>query len=228
MTRFWKWTLPALILAAGVTFGLLVGQPEAQQKTVLVSQKVAAGPTLDGMMKDAYKDAQPLTFKVLGGRHLQGGATDVTMRSVYTDDMIYFLVQYKDPTLSAQREPWQKQADGSWKKLGDPNDKGGDNNLYYEDKISIFWNINSPAFDKTGCLSACHVGEGKPYGNMYTPAAAERESLAMSARSRRFFLFRPHDVAAKRKPLGKRARAGIRPERFKVPGEAGFIRRGRV
>ena len=38
--------------------------------------------------------------------------------------------RYKDPTNSVRRMPYQKQADGSWKKLGDPNDKGGDDNLY--------------------------------------------------------------------------------------------------
>jgi hypothetical protein len=67
-----------------------------------------------------------------------------------------------------------KQADGSWQKLKDPNDKGGDNNLYYEDKMALIWNISSPAFEQKGCLSACHTGEGKPYGNKYTPSAGER------------------------------------------------------
>ncbi len=174
MRRTWIWTLAALVLTTGVALGLLVGQPEAQQKNVLVGKKVAAGPTLDGVMDDVWKTAQPLTVKALGGKNLPGGSTEVTMRSLYTDDMVYLFVEYKDATESVRREPWQKQADGSWQQLKDPNDKGGDNNLYYEDKVSIFWNINSPAFEQKGCLSACHTGEGKPYGNMYTPSAAER------------------------------------------------------
>jgi len=174
MRTSWKWTIPALLLVAGMVLGLLVGQPEAQQKNVLVAKKVAAGPTLDGTMKDAWKDAQPLTVKALGGKNLPGGSTEVTIRSVYTDDMVYFLVQYKDPTDSIQREPWQKQADGSWKQLKDPNDKGGDNNQYYEDKLAMIWNISSPAFEQKGCLSACHTGEGKPFGNKYTASAGER------------------------------------------------------
>ncbi len=174
MSGSWKWTLPALLVAAGVALGLLVGQPEAQQKNLLASKKVAAGPTLDGTMKDAYKDAQPLTVKAVGGKNLPGGSTEVTIRSVHTDDMVYFLIQYKDATQSFQRAPWKKQADGSWVKLKDPNDKGGDNNLYYEDKLAILWAINSPAFEQKGCLAACHTGEGKPYGNMYTASAGER------------------------------------------------------
>ena len=168
MSRFWKWTAFATLLAAGLALGLLVGQPEAQQKNILISKKVAAAPPMEPMMGDAWKDGAPLAFKVVGGKNLPGGTTDVTMRSVYTEDMVYFLVEYKDPTDSVRREPWQKQADGSWKQLKDPNDKGGDNNLYYEDKLAILWAINSPAFEQKGCLSACHTGEGKPYGNKYT------------------------------------------------------------
>jgi DNA-binding beta-propeller fold protein YncE len=45
--------------------------------------------------------------------------------------MIYFLIQYADPTESKRRAPYQKQPDGSWKKLSDPNDKGGDDNVVY-------------------------------------------------------------------------------------------------
>jgi hypothetical protein len=172
--RKWTWTIPGLLIVAGVVLlGLLVGQPEAQQKNVLIAKKVAAGPTLDGVMDDAWKEAPPLAVKVLGGKNLPGGTTEVTMRSVYTGDMIYFLVQYKDATDSVKREPWVKQADGSWKQLKDPNDKGGDNNLYYEDKLAIIWNISSPAFEQKGCLSGCHTGEGKPYGNKYTASAGE-------------------------------------------------------
>jgi hypothetical protein len=175
--KSWKLTIPTLVLAAGIGLGFLVGQPEAQQKNTLVSKKVAAGPTLDGTMKDAWKDAAPLMVKVIGGRNLPGGSTEITIRSVYTDDTVYFLAQYKDPTESTQREPWQKQADGSWKQLKDPDDKGGDNNKYYEDKLAILWSINSPAFEQRGCLSACHTGEGKPYGNKYTAGAGERLDL---------------------------------------------------
>ena len=57
--------------------------------------------------------------------------------------MVYFLVQYNDPTESMRRGPFQKQADGSWKKLKDPADKGGDDNVYYEDKWAMIWNINN-------------------------------------------------------------------------------------
>jgi len=158
----------------GAILGLLAGQPEAQQKNVLVAKKVAAAPTLDGVVDDLWKGAPALTVKVVGGKNLPGGTTEVTIRSVYSGDMVYFLVQYKDETDSVRRGPWVKQADGSWQKLKDPNDKGGDNNLYYEDKMALIWNISSPPFEQKGCRAACHTGEGKPFGNKYTASAGER------------------------------------------------------
>ncbi len=76
---------------------------------------------------------------------------------------------------SVRRAPLQKQSDGSWKKLTDPNDKGGDDNIYYEDKWSIIWNVNDSiaGFNQNGCAVLCHVGEGKPFGNKYTANPGE-------------------------------------------------------
>lgn len=174
MKLTWRWGLPVFAVALGAALGLTVGAGDAQVKNQLTARKVAAAPSLDGAMDASWQGALPMTVKVLGGRGLQNGSTEVSVRAVYTTDTVYFLMQYKDETNSIRREPWQKQADGSWKKLGDPSDKGGDNNLYYEDKWAMIWNINSPTFEQRGCFSACHTGEGKPFGNKYTPNLGER------------------------------------------------------
>src|SRR3990172_1607972 len=158
MRGFWKWLLPVSSIGLVFILSVFISMPEAQQKNILVAKKVAAAPALDGTLDEAWKGAQPLTIKALGGKNLPGGSTEVTLRSVYSGDTIYFLMQYKDPTESLKRGPWVKQADGSWQKLKDPNDKGGDNNLYYEDKMAVIWTISSPAFEAKGCLSACHTG----------------------------------------------------------------------
>src|SRR5215468_9921242 len=177
MKRAWTWTIPIVAVSVAGGLALAIGQSDAQQKNVLVARKVAAAPALDGTMDAVWTASAPLSVKVVGGRGLQNGSTEVTLRAVYTADTAYFLMQYKDDADSVKREPWQKQPDGSWKKLVDPNDKGGDNNLYYEDKWAMIWNISSPAFEQRGCFSACHVGEGKPFGNKYTPSANERLDL---------------------------------------------------
>ena len=174
MTRSWKWIPAAVLVTAGLVIGLSAGALDAQPKNVLVAKKVSAPPPMEPAMSDAWKDALPLTVKVLGGKNLPGGSTEVTVRSVYAGVTIYFLVSYKDATQSYRRGPWVKQADGSWAKLKDPDDKGGDNNKYYEDKMAMIWNISSAAFEAKGCMSACHTGQGKPFGNKYTDAAGER------------------------------------------------------
>ncbi len=137
----------------------------------LVSVPVAEAPVLDGEVDALWADAEAITVKVAGGANM--GETEVSIKSVYANDMVYFYVTYADPTHSFMRSPWVKQEDGSWALLKDPNDKGGDNNLYYEDKMSFIWNINNsiPDFETLGCFTGCHAGEdseAKPYGNKYT------------------------------------------------------------
>lgn len=143
----------------------------------LVVAKVASAPALDGVGTDAaWASAKPLTVKLSGGANFGGtGETTATLKAVTSGDMIYFMLQYADPTQSLRRGPYQKQADGTWKKLSDPNDKGGDDNVYYEDKWSIIWNINDSiaGFNQNGCAVLCHVGEGKPFGNKYASKEGE-------------------------------------------------------
>jgi Ethylbenzene dehydrogenase len=177
MKRSSKVLLASLAAVNVVSLGFATGRPEAQQQNVLVSKKVASAPALDGSLDTVWSGARPLVVKAMGGRNLPGGSTEISLRSVVADDTIYFHVQYKDSTLSVRREPWQKQADGTWKQLKDPDDKGGDNNVYYEDKLALIWNISSPAFEQRGCMAACHTGEGKPYGNKYLPNANERADM---------------------------------------------------
>ena len=145
----------------------------------LVAVMAEVAPTLDGVADDAaWANAEEIVVPVSGGANFDGkGGADVHIKAVYTADEVYFLVTYTDPTESFLRAPWQKQEDGTWKKLKDPNDKGGDNNTVYEDKFSFLWPVGTVAnFDKAGCFTACHAGDNsdiKPYGNMYTASAGE-------------------------------------------------------
>ena len=173
-----RWKLGGFgVLLVGVALGTVAWPLEAQQKNVLVSKKAAAAPALDGTVDDAWKAAAALSVKAVGGRNFANGSSEITLRSLYAGDTVYFLMQYTDATESVKRSPWVKQADGSWKQLNDPADKGGDNNLYYEDKMAMLWNISSPAFEARGCMAACHTGEGKPFGNKYLPNAGERADI---------------------------------------------------
>jgi hypothetical protein len=167
-------------LAAAVALLAVAGCQTPQQAVppnTLVAAKVAAAPNLSALAADsAWARATPLTFKISDGVNFAGGKgeSQVTLKAVYTADMLYMLVQYQDPTDSVRRGPYQKQADGSWKQLKDPQNKGGDDNVYYEDKWAFLWPA-SPVrnFETQGCTVACHLGEGKPYGNKYTRTEGE-------------------------------------------------------
>jgi hypothetical protein len=162
-------------LPLGIAVALAFAGPAAAQN-VLTAVKVAEGPKSAALAADpSWAKAPELKFQVKSGQNFGGGMSNVAMKAVYTSDMIYLLVQYSDPTQSVRRSPFQKQADGTWTKLADPNNKGGDNNLYYEDKFAFIWNINNSikGFDTQGCMTTCHMGDGKPYGNKYTASEGE-------------------------------------------------------
>jgi hypothetical protein len=143
----------------------------------LVAVKTASAPTLDGVGDEVFwAEAEEIVINVAGGYN--GFTTEVHLKAVYTEDSVYFLMTYADPTESWFRSPWQKQEDGTWKQVKDPDDKGGDNNVYYEDKFAFIWPINNSIanFETAGCFTACHAGENsdtKPYGNKYTAAEGE-------------------------------------------------------
>jgi hypothetical protein len=171
--------LTALSIACTLLLGACATKEESSATNQLVAAKVATAPVLDGDANDpAWAAAKPITVALAEGANFAGGKgeTRATLKAVYSGDMVYFLVQYADPTQSIRRGPFQKQADGSWKKLKDPADKGGDDNVYYEDKWAMIWNIGNSIgrFDQKGCAVACHEGEpGKPFGNKYTSKDGE-------------------------------------------------------
>ena len=172
------------VIAAVITVAALIGRSlwaglanvamTTGQQLEVVAVKVTAPPTLDGEVDAVWSRAREVAIPVSGGANLPSGQTTVRMRALYSGDTAYFLITWADATQSVRRAPFQKQADGSWKKLGDPNDKGGDNNLYYEDKFAIIWNMSIKGFEQSGCFATCHAGEpGKAFGNKYTASASE-------------------------------------------------------
>jgi hypothetical protein len=144
---------------------LFVHSAIAKRKQLkLVSVKTSSSITLDAKAERAWNKAKVLKVKVskLPYKPSNGytgmKATTVKIRSLYDQENIYFLVQYKDPTLSLERFPWVKQADGSWKQLSNKDSTGHDN-TYYEDKVGIFFNVNARGFKKKGCDVSCHMTE---------------------------------------------------------------------
>lgn len=179
-----KTTIALAVVAAFASSGALAQEkqekPKPQKPAPVTAVKAAAAPKLDGVADDAvWKSAPVYKFKAIKGVNFKDnkGNTAGTLQLAYSSDMLYMLVTYEDPTYSVRRSPYVKKADGTWEKLKDPDDKGGDNNKYYEDKLAVIWNIDDSIFgfnDKFSCTTACHGGEpGKPYGNKYTEEEGE-------------------------------------------------------
>jgi len=169
-----------LALAIGASVLALSGCQTARDElppyTLLAAKASSVTDLNAGAADPVWAKARPLSVALNDGANFGGtGETKVTLKAAYTADTLYMLVQYADPTHSVRRGPFQKQADGSWTKLKDPADKGGDDNVYYEDKWAMIWPINNSikAFDKEGCAALCHKGQGKPFGNKYTAEAGE-------------------------------------------------------
>ena len=166
------------LAAAALTLAACQSPQQPVPPNTLVALKVAAAPNMNaGAADPVWAKAQPVAMTLTDGVNFAGGKgeTQGQIKAVYTADTMYMLVQYADPTNSIRRGPYQKQADGTWKQLKDPANKGGDDNVYYEDKWAMLWPIGDSVrnFEKQGCTVACHVGEGKPYGNKYTRSEGE-------------------------------------------------------
>jgi hypothetical protein len=148
------------VIALGIAGGL-AGTAVAE---TLTSARSAEAPTIDGAMEEAWSTAEPLGIAVDMTPYEPSNGyaglekSTVTMRSMHDDERIYFLFMWDDPTHSLERQPWVKQADGSWKQLANKDDSGHEN-TYYEDKFAMLWDINARGFDKKGCAAACHVAD---------------------------------------------------------------------
>ena len=138
--------------------GCQSAQEQAAPDTLVATYTGSAPNMAAGASDPVWAKARPLSAALTGGANFgakpgEKGESKVTLKAAYTADMLYMLVQYTDPTNSIRRGPYQKQADGSWKKLRDPADKGGDDNVYYEDKWAMLWptsEATAKQFDKEG------------------------------------------------------------------------------
>lgn len=173
-----KVALTTVFAAFALLIAISFSQPglsivAAADDLILTSVAVTEAPTLDGVADDAmWESAEAVEAETKRGAN--EGPTTISIKSVYTEDMVYFLVTWADPTESYIRSPWEMQADGTWVQLKDPEDMGGDNNLWYEDKLAMIWSIGNSIvdFDSEGCSVACHTNDqddqsNKPYGNKF-------------------------------------------------------------
>lgn len=145
-------TLAAVLMVA-------VAGPAAAQ--VEVTAKKAAAPAVDGKVDKVWDTVR--ATKVAASEGTQGDV-EVSLKVLYTDKEIYFLLQWPDKTMSQNRF-WAY--DGKdWKAA-----RGG------EDQLNLMWDIDGSvkAFATNGCAAACHK-QGKQV-SLRTAAAGERLDL---------------------------------------------------
>jgi len=107
-----------------------------------------------------------IPVKGRGGPEEQG--TIVRTRAIYTDDSIYFLFRWKDPTRSVTKEAWKFDGE-KWSHL-----KGN------EDRIALLFEITRiNKFATKGCAVTCHSPADLPREDwkFATQTAAEKGDL---------------------------------------------------
>lgn len=159
-------------------------------ETELLSLKTTTAPTVDGVVEPAWENARKLITsatvpdpgdKVFNG--YVGNTYAVVMRSMYDTENIYFLIEWNDPTLDLNRNPWYfDPATKKWAQekssmiLSDDGRKLRDG--FYEDKLGVLWNVGNsvPDWNSATCYKSCHTGLGKDsgYARHYTNSATEK------------------------------------------------------
>jgi len=117
------------------------------QEGKLVSAPVTEAPVVDGNANDAAWGLAPESIIKVTAVGIPG--YELKMRSVYTNDTVYFLLQYPDSNMEASRAAWvYDPKTKTWDHL---SDDFGD-----EDEFGLWWNMTIPDFATTGCAGACH------------------------------------------------------------------------
>jgi hypothetical protein len=137
----------------------------------LLSYKTTTAPTIDGSVDAIWSKATKLQIAPTvpdPGNGLFSGyigeSYPATIRSMYDDQYIYFLIEYADSTKSVNVQPWYFNAStNSWAQ--EPSSRTYDANGvltrdgWGEDKVAFQWNVDfsTPKFIAQTCYASCHV-----------------------------------------------------------------------
>jgi hypothetical protein len=98
-----------LTLILGVALGVILsGQGDvesAEPQLVVIARHLAQAPA--GLDDPAWQQAQPVDVHVRGRGSFAGEEVTVITRAAYTDDRLYFLFNWTDPTESVVKQAWK-------------------------------------------------------------------------------------------------------------------------
>ncbi len=133
---------------------------------VVAAAHVAKAPT--GLDDEIWQKIRPNQIPVKGREESTRKIEHVITRTVYTDDSIYFYLQWKDPTRSTIKQSWQFDGE-KWFHL-----KGN------EDRIALLFEITRiDKFASRGCAVTCHSPADLPKSQwkLATNSAMEKGDL---------------------------------------------------
>ena len=141
--------------------------------TTLTINRIASpgpAPVLDGDASDPiWSQAETLTVRTAKATN-SPEPVDVVIKALHDGQQVYFQFQWDDPDASYKRFPLLKTAQG-WKVLQTAFAQA-DENVYYEDKLSMYITDVSNG----SCAATCHLGVG-PYS-----AKGEKHGLHYTTR----------------------------------------------
>jgi hypothetical protein len=152
-------------LAAAV---VLAAAPEPDDTGVMTitARYVKAPPA--GIDDPAWQRVAPVQVPVAGRLEMADARGTVATKALFTDDELYFLMSWEDPTCSTVKESWQ--FDGTqWAHL-----KGD------EDRIALLFEIaRIDRFSSKSCSVVCHSPADLPRGQWHlaTKSPAEKGDL---------------------------------------------------
>lgn len=162
---FISFSLCVALLIGGLQF--TTGEATGVSKETLTALRTKSAPA--GLDDAVWEKAKRLIVPFEGKERFAGKKASVTTKAVYTDDSIYFLFKWKDPTLSVTK--------GAWKYDGSKWSHQKSN----EDRIALLFEINRiNNYATKGCAIVCHVPQGASSakdGKFGTSTAAEMGDL---------------------------------------------------
>ncbi len=162
-------SLTSVLVLVLVVGGVLVGSDQSawsDHELVITATHIKKAPT--GLDDRVWEKAPAVLIPMNGRESIDGKEETVFTRVVYTDDSIYFLFKWNDPTKSVTSRPWRFDGD-KWIRL-----KGD------EDRITLLFEASRiNQFATKGCVVACHGPgyEPKKEWTFATKTAAEAGDL---------------------------------------------------
>jgi hypothetical protein len=212
LNKKYIWVVTTIVLAIGYIIGCtkndqVLNVAQTNTSTDLLSIKTSTPPTIDGVIDAGWSSATKLNIVPTvpdPGNGLFTGYIGqqypATLRSMYDNTNIYFLLEVQDGTPSTNVSTWYfdpaQNVTGKTGWLKEPSSKTFDANGvvtregWGEDKFAMLWNIDysTPKFLTQTCYASCHIFT--PYtdysvtpavsksnansGNHYTNGASEK------------------------------------------------------